>query len=88
MFIINEQELVTEFFTRMAVVTNQLKTCGETVSGVMKVEKVLKTLTPSFDYIVFRCRLLNEICVTCKCLNEIVPRLLGYAWSLRYRDDN
>jgi hypothetical protein len=48
----SDQESVAEFFTRLVTLTNQMKVCGETVSDVVKIEKVLRTLTPNFDRIV------------------------------------
>ena len=41
---------VTAFFD--ITVTNEMRTCGETISEQMIVEKVLRSLTAQFDYIV------------------------------------
>jgi hypothetical protein len=48
----NEGEIVADFFSRLVSLTNQMKSCGETVSNLQKVEKVLRALTANFDYIV------------------------------------
>ncbi|GAU25658.1 hypothetical protein TSUD_265850 [Trifolium subterraneum] len=48
----NEGETVSDFFSRLVTLTNQMKACGETITGLQKVEKVLRGLTANFDYIV------------------------------------
>jgi adenylosuccinate lyase len=48
----NEGETVADFFSRLVSLTNQMKSCGETVSDLQKVEKVLRVLTANIDYIV------------------------------------
>ncbi|XP_045810509.1 uncharacterized protein LOC123904949 [Trifolium pratense] len=47
-----EKETVSEFFTKIAKIVNEMKACGEIVSGTMRVEKILRSLTPKFDYVV------------------------------------
>ncbi|XP_045828918.1 uncharacterized protein LOC123920669 [Trifolium pratense] len=47
-----EKETVSEFFTKIAKLVNEMKACGEIVSGTMRVEKILRSLTPKFDYVV------------------------------------
>lgn len=46
------QETIADFLTRLVTLTNQMKSCGEVISEVMKVEKVLRSLTLNFDHIV------------------------------------
>jgi hypothetical protein len=48
----NEGETVAYFFSRLVSLTNQMKSCGEIISDLQKVEKVLRALTANFDYIV------------------------------------
>ncbi|GAU22886.1 hypothetical protein TSUD_376970 [Trifolium subterraneum] len=48
----NEGETVSDFFSRLVTLTNQMKACGETITDLQKVEKVLRALTANFDYIV------------------------------------
>ncbi|GAU44851.1 hypothetical protein TSUD_112250 [Trifolium subterraneum] len=48
----NEGETVSDFFSRLVTLTNQMKACGETIIDLQKVEKVLRALTANFDYIV------------------------------------
>ncbi|GAU37837.1 hypothetical protein TSUD_56970 [Trifolium subterraneum] len=45
-------EAVAEYFTRVETLTNHMKNCGSTLSEEEMVEKVLRTLTHKFDYIV------------------------------------
>lgn len=47
-----KSEKVCDYFTRILTLTNQMKVCGERVSDQMIVEKVMRTFTPNFDYIV------------------------------------
>ncbi|PNY05002.1 putative copia-type polyprotein [Trifolium pratense] len=48
----NESETVSQYFVRLTSLTNQMVRNGETISDLMKIEKVLRTLTPKFDHIV------------------------------------
>ena len=45
-------EKVSEYISRMILITNEMKACGETLSEQVIIEKVLRSLTPQFDYIV------------------------------------
>ena len=45
-------EKVANYVSRIITVTNEMKTCGETISEQMIVEKVLRSLTAQFDHIV------------------------------------
>jgi len=47
-----EDETVSQYFDKVINLINQMTRNGETVTDVMKVEKVLKTLTSRFDHIV------------------------------------
>jgi len=47
-----EEESVSQYFDKVINLTNQMTRNGETVTDVMKVEKVLRTLTSRFDHIV------------------------------------
>ncbi|RDY03537.1 hypothetical protein CR513_12872, partial [Mucuna pruriens] len=51
----NDQELVRDYFTRIQVLVNSMKACGEKVSDEQIFDKILRTLTsppPKFDHIV------------------------------------
>ncbi|KAK2405626.1 hypothetical protein QL285_054842 [Trifolium repens] len=45
-------EKVPEYISRRILITNEMKACGETLSEQVIIEKVLRSLTPQFDYIV------------------------------------
>ncbi|KHN16234.1 hypothetical protein glysoja_032146, partial [Glycine soja] len=47
-----ENERVVEFFNRVFTLTNAMKSCGEKITDLTILEKVLRTLNPKFDYIV------------------------------------
>ncbi|KAK2363413.1 hypothetical protein QL285_088402 [Trifolium repens] len=50
--IMKNNEKVPEYISRVIVITNEMKACGETLSEQVIIEKVLRSLTPQFDYIV------------------------------------
>ena len=47
-----EDETLCQYIDKVINLTNQMTRNGETVTDVMKVEKVLRTLTSRFDRIV------------------------------------
>ncbi|XP_050893327.1 uncharacterized protein LOC127099007 [Lathyrus oleraceus] len=47
-----EDESVSEFFLYVVLLTNQMKAYGESISDLQKIEKVLRSLTANFNYIV------------------------------------
>lgn len=47
-----EEETIAELFSRLVLLTNQIKACAETIHDLKKIEKVLGALTMKFDYIV------------------------------------
>ena len=47
-----EEESISAYFSRIVTLTNQMKACGESVTDLQKIEKVLRSLTADFDYIV------------------------------------
>src|SRR3954465_3076079 len=44
-------EKVSEYISRVIVITNEMKACGETLSEQVIIEKILRSITPQFDYI-------------------------------------
>ncbi|XP_019460169.1 PREDICTED: uncharacterized protein LOC109359930 [Lupinus angustifolius] len=47
-----EQERVSEYFTRIRGLINQMRSCGEQISEQGIVEKILRTLSTKFDHVV------------------------------------
>ena len=45
-------EKVSEYISRVILITNEMKACGETLTEQVIIEKILRSLTPQFDYIV------------------------------------
>ena len=41
-----------EYISRVILITNEMKACGETLSEQVIIEKIPRSLTPQFDYIV------------------------------------
>ncbi|XP_004517109.1 uncharacterized protein [Cicer arietinum] len=47
-----EDEVVADYFNRVQVVVNQMRTNGESLTEVVIIEKILRTLTQRYDHIV------------------------------------
>ncbi|CAL1382495.1 unnamed protein product [Linum trigynum] len=47
-----EEDTITDYFGRVMVVTNAMRSCGEDLTDVQTVEKILRTLTAKFNYVV------------------------------------
>lgn len=47
-----EDESVSEFFSHVVLLMNQMKACGELITDLQKIKKVLRSLSTNFDYIV------------------------------------
>ena len=45
-------EKVFEYISRVILITNKMKACGENLSEQVIIKKILRSLTPQFDYIV------------------------------------
>lgn len=44
-------ESVFEYLSRVVLLTNQMKACGESINDLQKIEKVLRSLIVHFNYI-------------------------------------
>ena len=45
-------ESVNEYFARTLIIANKMKANGENKGDVVVVEKILRSMTPKFDYVV------------------------------------
>jgi len=47
-----DQDSITDYFNRVQMLVNGMKTCKEELIDQQLVDKVLRTLTPRFDHVV------------------------------------
>jgi len=47
-----EEESVNDYFARILVISNKMKAIGEDLKEVVVVEKILRSMTPKFNYVV------------------------------------
>ena len=82
-------EKVSEYISRVIMITNEMKACGETLSEQVIIEKVLRLLTPQFDYIVVEIEHSKDLEARylINLLDNIVPLVLDfYPIIFRSRD--
>ncbi|XP_058774945.1 uncharacterized protein LOC131649205 [Vicia villosa] len=54
-------ELVNEYFSRTLTIANKMRTHGETIGDVVIIEKILRSMTPKFNYVVCSIEESNDI---------------------------
>ncbi|MCI41122.1 F-box protein, partial [Trifolium medium] len=50
--LMEEDQKIADYFSKLMTVVNQMKTCGEEFTDQQINEKVMRTLTSKFDFIV------------------------------------
>ena len=55
------QENISNYFIKIPILTNQIKTNGDKIEDLIIIEKILKTLPPRFDYIVVALEELKDL---------------------------
>ena len=43
---------IIDFFTKVMKLVNQMKVCGEVLTSIFVVEKILRSLAPKFDHVI------------------------------------
>lgn len=46
---VKEDEPIADLFSRLALLMNHMKVCGESTIGLLKIERMLRSLTANFD---------------------------------------
>ncbi|XP_022156940.1 uncharacterized protein LOC111023772 [Momordica charantia] len=75
-----EREFVTSSFAKMMVVANKMRFHGENMEYVVIVEKVLRSMTPKFNYVV--CSIAESKDVDTLSLNELQSSLLVHEQNM------
>ncbi|XP_052726792.1 uncharacterized protein LOC108334426 isoform X1 [Vigna angularis] len=50
--LMEDGDKVSEFFSKILSIVNQMKSCGDTVTDLMVIEKIMRSLPSTFDHIV------------------------------------
>lgn len=54
-------EMVNEYFARTLTIANKMRTHGETMKDVIVIDKILRSMTPNFNYVVCSIEESNDI---------------------------
>ncbi|GAV64656.1 UBN2 domain-containing protein, partial [Cephalotus follicularis] len=69
-------ESVQDFFSRISIIINQMRTFGENISDQKVVEKILRSLPNKFDHVVIAIEESKDLSIFC--LNELMGSLLAH----------
>ncbi|GKE84430.1 copia-type polyprotein, partial [Tanacetum coccineum] len=58
---IEESEIILDYFTRVLTISNEMKRNNESLSDTKVIEKILRSLPPSFDYIIVAIEVSKDI---------------------------
>lgn len=78
-------ESVTDYFRRIMVTVNDMRNCGEDLEDVKIVEKILRTLTDDFNFIV--CSIEESKDIDQLTVDELQSSLLVHEQKLRRKGD-
>ena len=79
-----EDETVTEYFARVMLVANNMRNNGEAMQDIKIVEKILRTLTERFNYIVVSIEEANDI--DCLTVDELQSSLVVHEQKFRRKE--
>jgi len=77
-----EGESVNEYFARTLTIANKMKVNGENKGDVVVVEKILRSLTPKFDYVV--CSIKESKDTNTLTIDELQSSLLVHEQRMSY----
>lgn len=78
-----EGETIVEYFSRVMTVANNMRNNGEAMQDIQIVEKILRTLTERFNYIVVSIEESNDI--NCLSVDELQSSLIVHEQKFRRR---
>ncbi|WVZ24270.1 hypothetical protein V8G54_002814 [Vigna mungo] len=58
---LEEGDRISDFFSQIITITNQMKACGEVVTDIMIIEKIMRSLPEMFDHIVVAIEELRDV---------------------------
>ncbi|MCI09959.1 retrovirus-related Pol polyprotein from transposon TNT 1-94, partial [Trifolium medium] len=80
-----DAETIDEYFARTLAIANRMAAQGETMDSIKIVEKILRSLTPKFNYVV--CSIEESNDVTTLSVDELQSSLLVQEQRLRAQSD-
>jgi len=85
-FCMKEEETVNEYFARTLSIVNKMKMHGEQVTECIVIEKILRSMTVRFNYVVYSIEKSND--VTTMSIDELQSSLLVHELRMKgYKDE-